>query len=138
MSQTSYSLYASGNQGKSWTRVIAQETAGGGPAPGSGSALLKKGPASGKPGNMQLAGSSTAFLVGFSPAGEQVAVGRTVNSGKQFTNLPAIAGYEGIISFPDSKAGWMAVRGANTSSLYATGDGGMTWTEKFTFKGNEQ
>lgn len=71
MSQTSYSLYASGNQGKSWTRVIAQETAGGGPAPGSGSALLKKGPASGKPGNMQLAGSSTAFLVGFSPAGNR-------------------------------------------------------------------
>ncbi|WP_054944074.1 WD40/YVTN/BNR-like repeat-containing protein [Paenibacillus ihuae] len=138
MSQTSYSLYASGNQGKSWTRVIAQETAGGGPAPGSGSALLKKGPASGRPGNMQLAGSSTAFLAGFSPAGEQVAVGRTVNAGKQWSNLPAVAGYEAKISFPDSKAGWMAVKGADTSSLYATKDGGMTWTEKFAFKGTGQ
>ncbi len=138
MSQTSYSLYASGNQGKSWTRVIAQETAGGGPAPGSGSALLKKGPASGRPANMQLAGSSTAFLAGYSPAGEQVAVGRTVNAGKQWSNLPAIAGYEARISFPDSKAGWMAVKGADTSSLYATKDGGMTWTEKFAFKGKSQ
>ncbi|UQZ34288.1 hypothetical protein C2I18_12575 [Paenibacillus sp. PK3_47] len=138
MSQTSYSLYASSNQGKSWNRVIAQETAGGGPAPGSGAALYKKGPASGKPGNMQLAGSSTAFLAGYSPAGEEVAVGRTDNGGKKWSNLPAISGYEGIISFPDSKAGWMAVKDFNTSSLYATEDGGMTWKLKFAFKGTEE
>ncbi|MNI74681.1 hypothetical protein D3C73_1307840 [compost metagenome] len=87
---------------------------------------------------MQLAGNSTAFLVGYSPAGEQVAVGRTNNGGKQWTTLPAIAGYEGIISFPGSKTGWMAVRGQNTSSLYATEDGGATWKLKFAFKGTEQ
>ncbi|MNI60275.1 hypothetical protein D3C73_1154750 [compost metagenome] len=138
MSQTSYSLYASSNQGKSWTRVIAQETAGGGPAPGSGTALVKKGPASGKPGNMQLVGNSTAYLVGYSPAGEQVAVGRTATGGKQWSNLPAIAGYEGMISFPASQAGWMAVRGENSSSLYSTDDGGKTWNVKFTFKGTRQ
>ena len=138
MSQTSYSLYASSNQGKNWNRVIAQDTAGGGPAPGSGTAQLKKGPASGKPGNMQLIGNSTAILAGYSPAGEQVAVGRTSNGGKQWTNLPSIPGYEGIISFPGSKAGWMAVRGQNTSSLYATEDGGATWKLKFVFKGTEQ
>ncbi|CAH1226198.1 Ycf48-like protein [Paenibacillus auburnensis] len=138
MSQTSYSLYASSNQGKKWSRVIAEDTAGGGPAPGSGTALLKKGPASGKPGNMQLVGNSTAFLVGYSPAGEKVAVGRTFTGGKQWANLSPIAGFDGIISFPGSKDGWMAVRGQNTSSLYATKDGGATWKVKFTFKGTGQ
>ncbi|WP_310830913.1 hypothetical protein [Paenibacillus pedocola] len=138
MSQTSYSLYASSNQGGKWNRVIAEDTAGGGPAPGSGTALLKKGPASGKPGNMQLVGNSTAFLVGYSPAGEKVAVGRTFTGGRQWANLPPIAGFDGIISFPDSKDGWMAVRGQNSSSLYATKDGGATWKVKFTFKGTEQ
>lgn len=138
MSQTSYSLYASSNQGKSWSRVIAEDTAGGGPAPGSGAALLKKGPASGKPGNMQLAGNSTAFLVGYSPAGEEVAVGRTNTGGKQWSNLPSVAGFDGIISFPGSTAGWKAVRGQNSSSLYATEDGGTTWKLKFAFKGTGQ
>lgn len=138
MSQTSYSLYASSNAGKSWTHVIAGETAGGGPAPGSGAAQLGKGPASGKPGNMQLVGSSTAFLSGFSPAGEKVGVGRSYTGGKKWRNLPAIAGYDGIISFRDIKEGWMAVRGFNTSSLYVTSDGGETWKLKFSFHGTEE
>ncbi|MHA6534538.1 WD40/YVTN/BNR-like repeat-containing protein [Paenibacillus sp. BAC0078] len=138
MSQTSYSLYASSNKGRSWSRVIAQDTAGGGPAPGSGPAQLKSGPASGKPGNMVLVGSKAAFLAGFSPAAEKVAVGRSYNAGKQWTNLPSIPGYDNIISFTSVKEGWMAVRGQNTSSLYATEDGGSTWKLKFAFKGTEQ
>lgn len=138
MSQTSYSLYASSSKGRSWSRVIAQDTAGGGPAPGTGAAQLTTGPASGKPGNMQLAGNSAAFLFGFSPAGEKVAVGRTYNGGKKWTNLPAIAGYDGLISFTGVKEGWMAVRGQHASSLYSTGDGGATWKLKFAFKGTEQ
>lgn len=137
MNQTSYSLYASGNQGKSWTRVIAGDSAGGGPAPGSGAAQLTDGPASGKPGNMQLVGSSTAFLFGYSPAGEEVAVGRTNNSGKQWLNQPSIPGVDGMISFTSSKAGWMAAKGLNTSSLYATEDGGATWKLKLVFKGTK-
>ncbi|WP_342480912.1 hypothetical protein NST07_00540 [Paenibacillus sp. FSL L8-0340] len=137
MSQTSYSLYASGNKGNSWRRVIAEDSAGGGPAPGSGAEPLKTGPASGKPGNMQLVGNSTAFLSGFSPAGEKVAVGRTYNSGKQWSNQPAIPGVDGMISFTGSKVGWMAMKGVNSSSLYATEDGGTTWKLKLTFKGTE-
>ncbi|MFF2020113.1 YCF48-related protein [Paenibacillus sp. NPDC058177] len=134
MSQTSYSLYASSDKGGSWKRVIAQATAGGGPAPGSGSAQLKSGPASGRPGNMQLVGNSTAFLVGYSPAGEQVAVGRTVNGGKAWSNLKPIQGFEGTISFPDSKHGWLAVREQDQSAVYATADGGSTWKQRFAFK----
>lgn len=134
MNQTSYSLYASSNQGKRWSRVIAEDSAGGGPAPGSGPAQLTVGPASGKPGNMQLVGSGTAFLFGYSPAGEQVAVGRTYASGKQWSNQPPVPGYDGVISFPTAKSGWMAVKELNTSSLYATEDGGTTWKQKFSFK----
>ncbi|WNS42139.1 hypothetical protein [Paenibacillus sp. MMS20-IR301] len=132
MSQTSYSLYAS--SGGSWKRIIAMDTAGGGPAPGSGAAQLTTGPAGGKPGNMQLIGNSTAYLLGYSPAGEKVAVGRSYNGGKKWTNQPAVAGYDGIISFPDAKRGWMAVRGPGQSALLATEDGGATWKQKFAFK----
>ncbi|SEU31994.1 hypothetical protein [Paenibacillus sp. NFR01] len=139
MSQTSYSLYASANQGKTWTRVIAESTAGGGPAPGSGALQHDKGPAKGKPGNMQLVGDASAFLVGYSPAGGEVAVGRSLNAGKTWTNLPPVPGYEGIISFPDSTKGWMAVRGLNGEAiLYATSDGGSSWQAKLTFKGNSR
>ncbi|WP_151737994.1 hypothetical protein [Paenibacillus tengchongensis] len=137
MSQTSYSLYASSDNGAHFRRVIAESTAGGGPAPGSGQAQHTSGPASGKPGNMQLAGGSTAFLAGYSPAGEQVAVGRTYNGGADWVNLPAIEGYEGVISFPDKQKGWLAASGPEGSSLYATADGGANWKVKFTFKGTE-
>ncbi|MEK4292289.1 sialidase family protein [Paenibacillus sp. FSL R5-0914] len=134
MSQTSYSLYTSTNKGKSWNRVIAQETAGGGPAPGSGRAVVNKGPASGRPGNLELIGNNTAFLVGYSDAAEKVAVGRTYNGGKQWTNLPAIAGYEGVISFTSNKEGWLAVRERDYSSLYVTKDGGASWQLRFSLK----
>jgi photosystem II stability/assembly factor-like uncharacterized protein len=138
MSQTSYSLYASGNKGSNWERVIAMDTAGGGPAPGSGPVQLKVGPAKGKPGNMQLVGNSTAFLLGYSPAGEEVAVGRSYTGGKKWTNLPPVPGFDGVISFPDARKGWMAVRGQNHSSLFSTADGGTTWKEKFAFKATAQ
>ncbi|AKG36979.1 beta propeller repeat protein [Paenibacillus durus] len=133
MSQTSYSLYASTDGGGKWRRVIAQSTAGGGPAPGSGSEGLAKGPVSGKPGNMQLAGGG-AFLLGYSPAGEQVGVGRSYTGGKQWSNLPGIPGFDGVISFTGAKEGWLAVRGLERSSLYATQDGGSTWKLKLFFK----
>ncbi|MEK4204943.1 MULTISPECIES: hypothetical protein [Paenibacillus] len=134
MSQTSYSLYESANRGKSWNRVIAQETAGGGPAPGSGKAEFNKGPAAGKPGNLQLVGNSTSFLVGFSPAAEKVAVGRSYNGGKQWTNLPGLAGYDGVISFTSNKEGWLAIRELDYSSLYVTKDGGASWERRFSLK----
>lgn len=78
--------------------------------------------------------NQTSFFVGFSPAAEKVAVGRSYHGGKQWVNLPAIAGYEGIISFVDSKAGWLAVRGQDHSSLYMTKDGGATWELEFSLK----
>ncbi|MEK4326661.1 hypothetical protein MKZ24_11715 [Paenibacillus sp. FSL R7-0297] len=134
MSQTSYSLYGSANSGGSWTRVIAQETAGGGPAPGSGAAKVKKGPASGSPGNLVVIGTTTAFLVGFQPAAEQVGIGVTKNNGQAWSNRMTVHGFEGTISFTDHNQGWLAVRDLNSSALYVTKDAGATWTSKFSFE----
>lgn len=134
MSQTSYSLYGSSNSGGSWTRVIAQETAGGGPAPGSGAATVKKGPASGTPGNMVLIGKTTAFLAGYQPAAEEVGVGLTKNNGRTWSNQKAVPGFEGTISFTDANQGWLAVKDLNSSTLYVTKDAGATWTARFSFE----
>lgn len=133
MSQTSYSLYGSANAGGSWTRIIAQETAGGGPAPGSGTAKVKKGPAAGTPGNLVLTGN-TAVLVGYQPAAEEVGVGLTRDNGKTWTNQPTVPGFEGRISFTDPNHGWLAVKDMNGSTLYSTKDAGANWTPKFTLE----
>ncbi|MGG4049733.1 WD40/YVTN/BNR-like repeat-containing protein [Paenibacillus favisporus] len=137
MSQVSYSLYGSTDQGVHWKRVIAQSTAGGGPAPGSGAAVVNQGPAQpgGQPGNMQLIGKETAFLSGGSPAGGMVSVGVTYNGGKTWKNVkPSINGYDSRISFTDGKTGWLVVTSATKSSIYATHDGGASWNRKFAFK----
>jgi len=135
MSQVSYSLYGSTDGGSHWNRVIAQDTAGGGPAQGSGKAISQKGPASpgGHPGNMQLIGDRTAFLVGGSPAGEVVSVGRSYNGAQSWTNItPSIEGYDARISFADSKKGWLAVvNSSDKSAVYMTKDGGVSWNVKF-------
>ncbi|OKP76327.1 hypothetical protein A3842_17860 [Paenibacillus sp. P3E] len=134
MSQTSYSLYGSSNAGSSWTRVIAQETAGGGPAPGSGAAKVKKGPGSGSPGNMQLIGKTTAFMVGYQPAAQMVGTGMTKNNSQVWSNSKTVLGFEGVISFVDHNQGWLAVRDLNSSTLYFTKDTGANWSAKFSFE----
>ncbi|GGG09769.1 hypothetical protein GCM10010912_62780 [Paenibacillus albidus] len=134
MSHTSYSLYSSSNTGGSWTRVIAQDSAGGGPAPGSGRTKVNRGPASGKPGNLQLIGKEAAFMVGYLPAAEQVGTGFTKDNGQTWNNSATVHGYEGMISFTDHNQGWMAVRDFDSSTLYATKDAGAHWTAKFSFE----
>ncbi|MWV47633.1 hypothetical protein GRF59_29075 [Paenibacillus sp. HJL G12] len=137
MSQVSYSLYGSTDQGSHWKRVIAQDTAGGGPAPGSWTPVAKEGPAQpgGHPGNMQLVGKETAFLAGGSPAGGMVSVGVTYNGGKTWKNMkPTVNGYDARISFVDGKIGWLVVTSSTKSSIYSTQDGGATWSRKFAFK----
>ncbi|GAB6992610.1 WD40/YVTN/BNR-like repeat-containing protein [Paenibacillus pini] len=137
MSQVSYSLYGSSDQGGHWKKVISQATAGGGPAPGGGSGVVNQGPAmpGGHPSNMQLAGSSTAFLVGGSPAGGMVGIGRTYDGGKTWKNVkPDINGYDARISFIDGNIGWLAVTSPTKSSIYETMNGGATWNRKFATK----
>ena len=136
MSQVSYSLYGSTDGGLHWIRVIAQDSAGGGPAPGKGKAMAKQGPASpgGHPGNMQIIDKSTVFLAGGSPAGDIVSVGRSYNGGQIWSNItPSIHGSSAVISFADSKNGWLAETGSTKSALYMTRDGGVSWNVKFSF-----
>ncbi|MNU45429.1 hypothetical protein D3C71_342690 [compost metagenome] len=134
MSQVSYSLYASHDSGSHWNRVIAQSTAGGGPAPGNGPALAYKGPANpgGHPGNMQLIGRSTAYLAGGSPAGGKVGVGRSFDGGRSWSNIPAVlSGFDARISFPSERTGWLAVTSPTQTAVYVTHDGGGSWNKKF-------
>jgi len=133
MSQQSYSLYASSNEGASWRKVISQETAGGGPAPGSAAGIVNKGPASpgGHPSNMELV-DGAAILGGYSPAAEAIGVGRSIDSGKTWTNLPTIkaGGGESIISFTSKDLGWMTDNSISNGAIYRTTDGGKTWSKK--------
>lgn len=138
MSQQSYSLYASLDNGSSWRKVISQETAGGGAAPGSISGVVQEGPASpgGHPGNMQLT-DGAAILAGYSPAAGQIGVGRSLDGGKSWTNMPTIEGYESVISFTDANLGWIANTSSVGPAIYSTSDGGKTWVKKLQI-GNQE
>lgn len=130
MSQQSYALYSSRNAGKDWTKVISQDTAGGGKAPGNSSGVVKEGPASpgGHPSNLSIV-EGGAYLGGFSPAGEKIGVGESANGGQTWTNLPSITGFENDIDFINGKIGWMADT-SSEGAIYLTKDGGKTWTSK--------
>ncbi|ETT41394.1 hypothetical protein C161_00100 [Paenibacillus sp. FSL R5-192] len=133
MSQQSYSLYASDNQGKNWTQVFAQSTAGGGPAPGTNSTGKGNGPANpgGHPGNMALIGNQTAYLSAGSPAAGKVGIGRSYDTGSTWKNIDLRdPGYSSRISFPSAKTGWLVVTSDNSPAIYQTIDGGTTWTQK--------
>lgn len=134
MSQQSYALYSSQNDGESWTKVISQNTAGGGKAPGNSAGTVEEGPASpgGHPGNLSIA-QGIVYLGGFSPAGEKIGVGRSANGGKTWTNMPPIIGFENDIDFINGKIGWMADT-SSEGAVYLTKDGGKTWTQKLKIK----
>lgn len=136
MSQQSYSLYASGDQGKSWKQVFAQSTAGAGPAPGATAEGKGTGPANpgGHPGNMALIGNQTAYLSAGSPAAEIIGIGRSYDTGSTWKNIEVkAAGYSSRISFPAAKTGWLVVTSDNAPAVYETKDGGSTWSSKISF-----
>ncbi|OMF38421.1 hypothetical protein BK133_02555 [Paenibacillus sp. FSL H8-0548] len=131
MSQQSYSLYASSDNGSNWRKVISQATAGGGAAPGGAEGVVKEGPASpgGHPSNFELV-DGAAILGAFSPAGEVIGIGRSLDAGKTWSNLKPIRGYESVISFTSKDLGWMADTSITDSAVYRTTDGGKTWSKK--------
>ncbi|MFS0874229.1 WD40/YVTN/BNR-like repeat-containing protein [Paenibacillus xylanilyticus] len=138
MSQQSYSLYASGNEGRNWRQVFAQSTAGGGPAPGGNSLGKGKGPADpgGHPGNIALIGNQTAYLSGGSPAAGKVGIGRSYDAGSTWKNVDLDGtGYSSRISFPSVKTGWLVVTSNDSPAIYETTDGGSTWKQKILLPG---
>ncbi|WP_434748557.1 WD40/YVTN/BNR-like repeat-containing protein [Paenibacillus amylolyticus] len=140
MSQQSYSLYASGDQGKQWRQVFAQSTAGAGPAPGANMEGKGTGPANpgGHPGNMALIGNQTAYLSAGSPAADKIGIGRSFDAGSTWKNIDLKAsGASSRISFPAAKTGWLVVTSGNTPAVYETTDGGITWLSKISFHSDQ-
>ncbi|WP_282936944.1 hypothetical protein [Paenibacillus sp. RC67] len=139
MNQTSYTLLHSKDEGKNWKTVVANSTAGGGPAPGYkvGEQPGPKGPGT-KPGQLSAVSSQAAFLIGeCAPCGDNgaVTVGSTQDGGTSWVNgSQQLPGLTANASFLDGKQGWIVVGSYNQpSKLYQTLDGGKKWTQVQTF-----
>jgi len=128
MSQTSYSVFHSKDQGLHWKQIISNATAGGGPAPGKATDSLP-GPF-GHPYGMQLTGKA-AFLAAGSGATDNISFGRTLDNGDSWSNREGPAGNEAAISFYSPQLGWMIANSAEESALYTTSDSGTTWSKIF-------
>ncbi|MEI7024748.1 hypothetical protein [Paenibacillus sp. y28] len=138
MSQTSYSLFHTSDGGASWTTVIANSTAGAGPAPGF-PADYNGGPknAGSKPGQLYVVDKTTAFMGGYCPACDQAnAVGWTTDGGKTWTSgkqqVPGSGG--ALLAMADASHGWWVTRDSTEASvLYTTASGGDHWVKTYTF-----
>jgi photosystem II stability/assembly factor-like uncharacterized protein len=138
MTQTSYSLLHTSDGGKSWNTVIANSTAGGGPAPGieqnTNKGPLNKGSS---PGPLYVVSSKTAFMGGVCPACEnQNSIGWTKDAGKTWVNSNATLEGSGdaFIAISDLNHGWwITTDTGKQSSLYITSDGGYHWKNVYVF-----
>ncbi|MFD0679583.1 MULTISPECIES: WD40/YVTN/BNR-like repeat-containing protein [unclassified Paenibacillus] len=139
MTQTSYSLLHSKDGGNKWIPVVANSTAGGGPAPGyqSGSENVPKGPGN-SPGQLLPLSPQAAFMLGYcracGDAGE-VSVGWTLDAGTNWTNgSQKLPGQDAVASFVDDKQGWLLTYAySKPSVLYKTTDGGKQWSKLYSF-----
>ncbi|UJF34207.1 WD40/YVTN/BNR-like repeat-containing protein [Paenibacillus hexagrammi] len=140
MTQTSYSLFHTEDGGKSWKTVLAQSSAGGGPAPGF-PLNYTDGPVNGgsKPGTLYVASPSVAFMAGECPAcdeDKQNTIGWTKDGGKTWTiGKSAFGGNTGLLlAMADAKQGWLiSTDNGKPSVMYTTNDGGVNWKQVHTF-----
>jgi hypothetical protein len=137
MTQTSYSVFHTADRGKSWETVIANSTAGGGPAPGfsqDNNAHVNKGT---KPGPLYVVNSQVAFMGGSCPACDnQNSIGWTKDAGKTWVNSNVtLKGYgDAFLAFADANNGWwITTETQNPSRMYATTDGGFHWKQVYIF-----
>ncbi|MBS4174368.1 hypothetical protein [Bacillus sp. FJAT-49736] len=139
MTQTSYSVFHTLDGGKSWKTVIANSTAGGGPAPGF-SNNTTNGPKNkgSKPGPLYVVSPRVAFLGGACPACDNPnTIGWTKDGGKTWVNGDAaFKGYgDAYLAIADEHNGWwITTENTKPSILYTTSNGGTTWTHVHTFK----
>ncbi|MEF3304141.1 WD40/YVTN/BNR-like repeat-containing protein [Paenibacillus sp. GYB003] len=139
MTQTSYSLFHTQDGGKTWQTVLANSTAGGGPAPGF-PIDHSEGPKNGgsKPGALYVVSPNVAFMGGQCMACDKPnTIGLTTDGGKTWVNRePAYAGYgEQRLAFADAKHGWWILTdNAEPAVMYTTADGGVSWTKVHTFE----
>jgi photosystem II stability/assembly factor-like uncharacterized protein len=138
MSQTSYSLFHTKDGGIHWQTVLANSTAGGGPAPGfplnQTTGPVNRGS---KPGPLYVVSTDVAYMGGECPAcSNPNTIGKTTDGGKTWVNSEAVfpgdAG--GLLAFADARHGWwICTNYKEPSVLYTTSDGGMHWVKVHTF-----
>ncbi|RDI45409.1 VPS10 domain-containing protein [Falsibacillus pallidus] len=138
MTQTSYSLFHTTDSGKNWRKVLANSTAGGGPAPGVEEPHneIPKNTGS-KPGPLYVVNKDIAFQGGNCPACEVPnTVGWTKDGGKTWINgKTQLQGYgESLLAMADGDHGWWIINdNENGPVLYATSNGGMNWSKMRVF-----
>lgn len=139
MTQTSYSVFHTMDGGNSWNTVIANSTAGGGPAPGftqnDTNGPKNKGS---KPGPLYVVSPQVAFMGGSCPACDNPnTIGWTKDGGKTWVNSNvALKGYgESYLAIADKNHGWwITTENTKPSIMYTTSDGGDHWTQVHTFR----
>jgi photosystem II stability/assembly factor-like uncharacterized protein len=138
MTQTSYSLFHTKDGGKTWQTVLANSTAGGGPAPGipAGDTAGPKNTGS-KPGPLYVVSPDVAFMGGQCPSCDKPnSVGWTKDGGKTWVNgKETFTGYgELLLGMADANQGWLITNdNEQPSVMYTTGTGGVNWTKVHTF-----
>jgi photosystem II stability/assembly factor-like uncharacterized protein len=138
MTQTSYSVFHTSDGGSHWQTVIANSTAGGGPAPGFPSNYTS-GPANqgSSPGPLYVVDPKTAFMGGQCMACDKPnSVGWTKDGGKTWVNGNQT--FEGfgaeLLAMADANQGWLICTDPLKSSvMYTTSDGGVQWKKVYTF-----
>ncbi|MNI27085.1 Ycf48-like protein [compost metagenome] len=139
MSQTSYSLFHTTDGGKQWQTVIANSTAGAGPAPGFPLGYMD-GPTNkgSKPGALYVVSPQVAFMGGQCPAcDEPNTIGWTIDGGKTWVNgKESFKGNgEQLIAMVDAKHGWwINTDHTEPSEMFTTSDGGNHWKKVHTFE----
>lgn len=137
MSQTSYSLFHTADGGRNWQPVLANSTAGAGPAPGFPADYKGIKNTGSKPGELYVVSPQVAFMGGYCPACDNPnSVGSTTDGGKTWINgkeqVPGSSG--AMLAISDAKNGWWITKDAvKPSVLYATSDGGQHWNPVHTF-----
>ncbi|SDE28821.1 hypothetical protein SAMN02799630_05141 [Paenibacillus sp. UNCCL117] len=138
MSQTSYSVFHTSDGGKQWRTVIANSTAGAGPAPGipADQAQGKTNKGS-KPGPLYVVSPEVAFMGGQCPACDKPnTIGWTRDGGKTWTvGKQELTGYgPALLAMADAERGWwLTTDNTDPSVMYTTSDGGQSWTKVYTF-----
>ncbi|RKN85742.1 hypothetical protein [Paenibacillus ginsengarvi] len=139
MTQTSYALFHTKDGGKEWQTVIANSTAGGGPAPGFPMGHTG-GPKNGgsKPGALYVVSPDVAFMGGQCPACDKPnTIGWTTDGGRTWvTGETALPGYgPQLLAIADAKSGWwINTDNSEPAVMYTTADGGQSWHKVHTFE----
>ncbi|WML46771.1 hypothetical protein RCG23_14090 [Neobacillus sp. PS3-34] len=139
MTQTSYSLFHTADGGKSWKTVIANSTAGGGPAPGFSTEYHNGHSNKGsKPGPLYVVNPKVAFMGGSCPACDHPnSIGWTKDAGTTWVNSKvAFDGYgDTYLAIADANHGWwITTENVKTSVMYTTTDGGVHWNQVHIFR----